>query len=381
EREDRSAVGRRSTHFRAGGAEAAHRRRSGEGRPDVRADLDCARGGGGQQGAAPGVARVLRRARHRRGGRQRQTRHEREREGRERRAGTPPAPGGWPEEARDRPDRRAVAGLPAALPAVDRPRLVADRRAGGQPRQAHRARRHGGQAADGRGQPAPRRLDRQGLSRPRADVPGSHPGGFARPDPRGGEVRLPPRLQVLHLRDVVDPPGRDPGDRRQGPHDPHPGAHGRKAQQGRARRASARAVAGPGAHARGDRLRARGHRARGARHPPDEPAAHLPGEAHRGGGGVRARRLRRGSERDLAVRHGVGQPPQGERASRTGRVAPTRARGHRDALRPDGRAPAHARGGRPRVQRDPRANPSDREPHAEEARIAAGGPAAQGRLV
>src|SRR5207253_9677618 len=32
-------------------------------------------------------------------------------------------------------------------------------------------------------------------------------GGLAGADPRGGEVRPPPRLQVLDLRDLVDPPG------------------------------------------------------------------------------------------------------------------------------------------------------------------------------
>ena len=64
-----------------------------------------------------------------------------------------------------------------------------------------------------------------------------------------------------------------------------------------------------------------------------------------------------------------------------GGAAPARARGHRDALRPDRRAPAHAGGGRPRLQRDPRAHPPDREPHAEEARVAARGPAAARRSV
>ena len=138
--------------------------------------------------------------------------------------------------------------------------VAADRRAGGRAREAHRARRHAGQAADGRGQPAARRLDRQGLPRPRADVPRPDPGGLARPDPRGREVRLPPRLQVLDVRDLVDPPGGDPRDRRQGPHDPHPRPHGREAQQGRARRAPARAAARPRARAGGDRRRARAAR-------------------------------------------------------------------------------------------------------------------------
>ena len=157
------------------------------------------------------------------------------------------------EEARDRPDGRAEPRLAAPVPALDRPRPAADRRAGGRAGQAHRARRHGGQAADGRGQPAPRRLDRQGLPRPRPDVPGPDPGGLARPDPRGREVRLPPRLQVLDVRDVVDPPGGHARDRRQGPDDPHPGPHGREAQQGRARRAPARPDARPRADAGGDR--------------------------------------------------------------------------------------------------------------------------------
>ena len=63
-------------------------------------------------------------------------------------------------------------------------------------------------------------------------VPRPHPGGEPRAHPGGREVRLPQGLQVLHLRHLVDPPGHDAGDRRQGPHHPHPGAHGREAQQG-----------------------------------------------------------------------------------------------------------------------------------------------------
>ena len=56
-----------------------------------------------------------------------------------------------------------------------------------------------------------------------------------------------------------------------------------------------------------------------------------------------------------------------------------RARGDRDALRPHRRAPVHAGGGRPRVQRHARAHPPDREPHAQEARVAARGAAAPRR--
>ena len=168
-------------------------------------------------------------------------------------------------QAGARPDGRAVARLAAALPALDRPRSAADGRAGGLARQAHRARRHGRQDAHGRGEPPPRRLDRQGLPRSRPDVPGPDPGGLARADPRGREVRLPPRLQVLDVRDLVDPPGRHARDRRQGPHDPHPRPHGREAQQGRPRRAPARPDARPRADAGGDRRRARdARRARSA---------------------------------------------------------------------------------------------------------------------
>ena len=128
-----------------------------------------------------------------------------------------------------------------------------DRRPGGRTGEADRARRHARQAADGRGQPAPRRLDRQRLSGPRPELPRPDPGGLAGADPGGGEVRLPPRLQVLHLRDLVDPPGGDAGDRRQGADDPHPRPHGREAEPGRPRRAPAGAEARARARAGGDR--------------------------------------------------------------------------------------------------------------------------------
>ena len=76
-----------------------------------------------------------------------------------------------------------------------------------------------------------------------------------------------------------------------------------------------------------------------------------------------------------------GEPAPRERAPRAGGAAGARARGDRDALRPDRRAAAHARGGRPRVQRHPRAHPPDREPHAEEAGGAARGAAAARRFL
>ena len=62
----------------------------------------------------------------------------------------------------------------------------------------------------------------RGLSLPRPD-----PGRQHRPDAGGRQVRVPPRLQVQHLRHVVDSPGDHPGHRRPGPDDPHPGPHDR----------------------------------------------------------------------------------------------------------------------------------------------------------
>jgi RNA polymerase primary sigma factor len=46
-----------------------------------------------------------------------------------------------------------------------------------------------------------------------------------RPDEGGRQIRVPPRLQVRDLCDVVDPPGDKPLDRGPGTHHPHPRAH------------------------------------------------------------------------------------------------------------------------------------------------------------
>ena len=56
-------------------------------------------------------------------------------------------------------------------------------------------------------------------------------------DPRGREVRLAPRLQVLDVRDLVDPPGRAARRREQVAHDPDPGPHRRARAEDLARRA------------------------------------------------------------------------------------------------------------------------------------------------
>ena len=71
------------------------------------------------------------------------------------------------------------------------------------------------------------RLDRQEVSQSRPELPGSDSGRQRRPDASGRQVRIPPRLQVLHLCHLVDSPGDHARRRRPKPHDSHPGPHGR----------------------------------------------------------------------------------------------------------------------------------------------------------
>ena len=163
-----------------------------------------------------------------------------------------------------------TAGVPVAEPeggAEDAVRLylkrigavrAPDQGGRGAPGQAGRGERHGGQERPDRGQPAPRGLDRQALHRPRPDPARPDPGGQPGPDPRRREVRLAPRLQVLDLRHLVDPPGHHPRARRPVAHDPHPRAHGR-ADEPRGRRVAARPAPEerPRADAGGDRRRGR----------------------------------------------------------------------------------------------------------------------------
>ena len=101
------------------------------------------------------------------------------------------------------------------------------------------------------------------------------------------------------------------------------------------------------------------------------------GEADRRGGGELARRLRPGRLGRVAVRHSLAVPaPRGRRARADG-AARARAQGDRAPLRALRCAAVHTRGGGTRVRRHPRADPSDREQHAEEARGPAGGAGAQ----
>ena len=73
-----------------------------------------------------------------------------------------------------------------------------------------RARGAPGQEGDGGGEPAPGDLDRQEIHQPRPAVPRPDPGRQHRPDEGGRQVRVPPRLQVLDLRHLVDPAGDHP---------------------------------------------------------------------------------------------------------------------------------------------------------------------------
>ena len=183
------------------------------------------------------------------------------------------------------------------------------------------------------GQPAPGRVHRAAVRQPRAHAARPHPGGQPGPDPRGREVRLPARLQVQHLRHLVDPPGRDPGARRPGPHHPHPGAHGRDHQQAHPRAAPPAPGPGPRAHAGGDRHRHGAHAREGARDPEDQPGAGQPREPRRRRGRLAARRLHRG--------RAVGRPERRGRRAHAGRgprracssCSPRASARARDALR------------------------------------------------
>src|SRR5581483_11363814 len=102
-------------------------------------------------------------------------------------------------------------------------------------------------------------------------------------------------------------------------------------------------------------------------------APRLPREADRRGGGLRAGRLRRGREHRDAGRGRIADPPPLRHPERAERA---RAAGDRAALRADRRSAVHARGGREGVRRHARADPADREQHAEEARGPPRGPGA-----
>ena len=123
----------------------------------------------------------------------------------------------------------------AAVPERDPPLPAAHGGRGGRAGQADRAGRPRGQGADDQLQPAPGGLDREEVPGPGAVAARPDPGGHLRADPRRREVRLAQGLQVLDLRDVLDPPGDPARPGQQGAHDPDPGAHRPARAQDRAR--------------------------------------------------------------------------------------------------------------------------------------------------
>ena len=137
----------------------------------------------------------------------------------------------------------------------------------------------------------------QGLPVPRPD-----PGGHARSHPRGREVRLAARLQVLDVRDVVDPPGGRPRARRQGAHDPDAGPHRGTAPEDQPGGAVALGPARARADARGDRRRGVAHARAGARGARRRARFDEPRRARRRRRRRDARRLRR--RRRAAARGG-----------------------------------------------------------------------------
>ena len=136
-----------------------------------------------------------------------------------------------------------------------------------------RARGPPGEEGNGGGEPAPRHLHRQEVHQPRPAVPRPDPGRQHRPDEGGRQVRVPPRLQVLDLRHLVDPAGDHPLDRRPGAHHPHPGAHDRDDQQDRPHLAPDAQRDRPRAHPRGAGREARHAAREGAQGPQDRQGA------------------------------------------------------------------------------------------------------------
>ena len=173
-------------------------------------------------------------------------------------------------------------------------------------RETYEAIREGERIADKRegrarrGEPPPRRQHREEVHEPRPAVPRPDPGGQHRPDEGRRQVRVQARLQVLHLRDVVDPAGHHARHRRSGPHHPHPGAHDRDDQQADPHQPLPRAGVRPRADARGDRREDGAAARQGPQGPQDRQGAHQPRDPHRRGGRLAPRRLHRGQERRVA---------------------------------------------------------------------------------
>ena len=133
-----------------------------------------------------------------------------------------------------------------------------------------------GQGGADRGQPPAGRLDCQAVSQPWPGLPRPNPGGQSRPDAGGGEVRSHQGLQVLHLRNLVDPSGDHPGHRRPGQDHPDPRAHGGDDQQGGVGPAPTPPGARPRAECRGSGRQGRLQYRAGPGDPADQSGHRVP---------------------------------------------------------------------------------------------------------
>ncbi len=131
-----------------------------------------------------------------------------------------------------------------------------------------------------------------------------------------------PRLQVLDLRDLVDPPGDHPLDRRPGADDPDSGAHDRDDQQAGADLAPDAARDRPRAHAGGTGRQAADAAREGPQGDEDRQGADQPRDADRRRGGQPAWRLHRGQERGPAARFGDSGEPEGDHDAGPGLAHP-----------------------------------------------------------
>jgi DNA-directed RNA polymerase sigma subunit (sigma70/sigma32) len=182
------------------------------------------------------------------------------------------------------------------------------------------------------------------------------------------KYEYPPRLQVQHLRHVVDPAGHHALDRGPGADDPHPGPHDRDDEQAPQRDQGADpAGQGPRAHDRRGRERQRDHRRRDEARLEDQQAPDQPRPADRRQRRQLLRRLHRGRERRVPGQRGDARDAEGQDRARPPDADLPGAGDHQASLRDRRRVHVHPRGGRSDLQGDPRARPPDRGEGREQA--------------
>jgi DNA-directed RNA polymerase sigma subunit (sigma70/sigma32) len=168
------------------------------------------------------------------------------------------------------------------------------------------------------------------------------------------------KLQVFHVRHVVDSAGDHPCHCRSGAYDSHPGAHDRDDQQADPHFAAAGAGAGTRTHQRRNR-QAHGHSGgESAESSQDRAGADLPRNADWRRGRFASGRLHRRPGRRLAGRSRDQREPQGPDRTGSAHADPARRKSHQDALRSRRRQRAHSGRGRAIVRGHPRTHPPDR---------------------